>query len=74
VFGIYENNFIYRRFGNNKKDPQTPGLVGGQTQNACARQSAGGGPTEAFIIYEESSSPSADDYIIDADYPIETYL
>jgi hypothetical protein len=40
-------------------------------------------PAEAFIIYNESSSPSADDYIIDADrttlrlstgYPIETYL
>lgn len=31
-------------------------------------------PTETFINYYESSSPSADDYIIDADYPIETYL
>ncbi len=31
-------------------------------------------PTEAFIIYDESSSPGADDYLIDADYPIETYL
>jgi hypothetical protein len=31
-------------------------------------------PAEAFIIYNESSSPSADDYIIDVDYPIETYL
>jgi hypothetical protein len=31
-------------------------------------------PTEIFISYDESSSPSADDYIIDADYPIETYL
>ena len=31
-------------------------------------------PTETFINYDESSSPSADDYIIDADYPIETYL
>jgi hypothetical protein len=31
-------------------------------------------PTKAFIIYDESSSPSADDYIIDAVYPIETYL
>jgi hypothetical protein len=41
--------------------------------------------SEAFIIYDESSSPSADDpalllklrrtgYIIDANYPIETYL
>ncbi len=35
---------------------------------------ANGPPTESFIIYGESSSPSADDYIIDADYPIETYL
>jgi hypothetical protein len=31
-------------------------------------------PTEACIIYEELSSPSTDHYIIDADYPIETYL
>ena len=30
--------------------------------------------TEAFIIYHQPSSPGADDYIIDADYPIETYL
>ena len=44
---------------------------------------ANGPPTEAFIIYDESSSPSADDYIIDVDrstlrlstgYPMETYL
>ena len=33
---------------------------------------ANGPPTESFIIYDESSSPNADDYIIDADYPIET--
>jgi hypothetical protein len=31
-------------------------------------------PTESFIIHDESSSPSADDYIIDFDYPIETCL
>jgi hypothetical protein len=30
--------------------------------------------TESFILYDESSSPSADDYIIDADYPVEAYL
>jgi hypothetical protein len=39
-------------------------------------------PTESFIIYDECSSPSADDYIIDVDrttlrlstgYPMETY-
>jgi hypothetical protein len=35
---------------------------------------ANGPPPEAFIIYDESSVPSADDYIIDVDYPIETYL
>jgi len=28
-------------------------------------------PTESFILYDESSSPSADDYIIDADYPVD---
>jgi hypothetical protein len=31
-------------------------------------------PPEAIISYDEPSSPSADDYIIDVDYPIETYL
>ena len=31
-------------------------------------------PSEVIIIYDETSSPSADDYLIDADYPIETYL
>ena len=31
-------------------------------------------PTESFIIYDESSSPCADDCIINADYPIETYI
>jgi hypothetical protein len=34
---------------------------------------ANGPPTEAIIIYDESSAPSADDYLIDADYPIETF-
>ncbi len=42
-----------------------------------------GPPTESFITYDESSSPSTDDYIIDADrstlnlstgYPLETYI
>jgi hypothetical protein len=28
-------------------------------------------PPETFIIYDELSSPGADDYIIDADYPID---
>jgi len=32
---------------------------------------ANGPPTESFIIYDEPSSPSADDYLIDADYPID---
>ena len=31
-------------------------------------------PTESSIIYDDSSSPDADAYLIDADYPIETYL
>jgi hypothetical protein len=35
---------------------------------------ANGPPPEAFIIYDQSSSPGTDDYIIDADYPIETYI
>ena len=35
---------------------------------------AHGPPPETFIIYDKLSSLGADDYIIDADYPIETYL
>ena len=35
---------------------------------------ANGPPPESFIIYDESSALRTDDYIIDADYPIETYL
>ena len=35
---------------------------------------ANGPPADTIIIYDESSAPSADDYIIDADYPIETYI
>jgi hypothetical protein len=35
---------------------------------------ANGPPPETFIIYDQSSAPSADDYLIDANYPIETYL
>ena len=31
-------------------------------------------PAGPLIIYDESSSPSADDYIIDVDYPVEAYL
>jgi hypothetical protein len=35
---------------------------------------ANGPPPETFIIYDQSSAPSADDYIIDADYPSEISL
>ena len=35
---------------------------------------ANGPPPDAFIIYDHSSAPSADDYLIDADYPMGTYL
>jgi hypothetical protein len=31
-------------------------------------------PNKTFIIYDESSSLGADDYLIDAGYLIETYL
>jgi hypothetical protein len=31
-------------------------------------------PTESFIIYDNSSAPTADDYIIDSDYPIEVSI
>ena len=55
-----------------KKILKTPGLMACQAQTASVRQSAWGGPTEAFIIYDHSSAPSADDYLIDADYPMET--
>jgi hypothetical protein len=35
---------------------------------------ANGPQSQAFIIYDESSLPSADDYLIDVQYPIEIYL
>jgi hypothetical protein len=35
---------------------------------------ANGPPTATFINYDESSSSGTDDYLIDADYPIEIYL
>ena len=41
--------------------------MGCQAQTASMRQSAGG-PAETFIIYDQSSAPSADDYIIDTDH------
>ncbi|CAB1061997.1 hypothetical protein D1BOALGB6SA_6773 [Olavius sp. associated proteobacterium Delta 1] len=31
-------------------------------------------PTESVIIYDESSAPRTDDYLIDANYPMEIYL
>jgi hypothetical protein len=31
-------------------------------------------PVETFIIYDELPSPSADAYLTDPQYPIETYL
>jgi hypothetical protein len=31
-------------------------------------------PDQAIIIFDDSSVPDADAYLIDADYPIETYL
>ena len=31
-------------------------------------------PAESFIIYDESSSPGVDDYLIDVQYPIESYF
>jgi hypothetical protein len=31
-------------------------------------------PTQAIIIFDDTSAPDADAYLIDADYQIETYL
>jgi hypothetical protein len=31
-------------------------------------------PIDIFQVDDDSSIPGADDYLIDADYPIETYL
>ena len=31
-------------------------------------------PPESFILYDESSLPNVDDYLIDANYPMETSL
>jgi len=35
---------------------------------------ANGPPTKSFIVYDESSSPSADDYLMDVQYPMQFYL
>jgi hypothetical protein len=35
---------------------------------------AHGQPTEAVIIYDDSPTPGADDYLIDPVCPLETYL
>ena len=35
---------------------------------------ANGPPTESFILYDESSLPNVDDYLIGANYPMETSL
>jgi ribosomal protein S27E len=35
---------------------------------------ANGPPPESFIIYDQSSLPGAEDYLIDTDYPVEAYL
>ena len=50
------------------KKPWTCGRSGAN------RLRANSPPTESFIIYDESSSPCTDAYLIDADYPIETYI
>ena len=42
----------------------------GRKPSPCAN----GPPPDAFIIYDQSSAPSVDDYLIDADYPLQTYL
>jgi hypothetical protein len=31
-------------------------------------------PIDIFKVYNDLSAPSVDDYLMDADYPIETYL
>ncbi len=31
-------------------------------------------PIDIFQVYNNLSAPNAEDYIIDSDYPIETYL
>jgi hypothetical protein len=66
VFGNYENNFIHRELTAREKDPQTSVLMGGQTQTTSVRLRP-----KAFIIYDQTSAPSADDYLTDTDYPID---
>ncbi len=41
---------------------------------SCGKSVPNGPPPEAFIISDESSSPGADDYLIDAEYSMETHL
>jgi hypothetical protein len=35
AFGIYENNFILRRWGTNQKDIKTSGIMGSETEAAA---------------------------------------
>jgi len=62
------------------REPTTDAIIIGKLhrppvdRDHVHRPRSHGPPAEAFIIYDESASPCADDYIIDADYPIETYL
>ncbi len=57
--------------GNVKKIPKHLDLWEvGRKPPACANRP----PSETFIIYDETSSPSADDYLIDASYPMQSYL
>ncbi len=71
MFGICENNIFIEDSGIIKKILKHLDLWDVRRKPPAR---ANGPPTEAFIIYDQSSSPRADDYLIDADYPIETYL
>jgi len=62
------------------KNSQASGIMGFQTQTASVRHRPA---TETFILFDESSSPITEDYLIDfvrstlrlsTSYPIETYL
>ena len=68
---IYEINFIYQGESTRQKILQHLDLWDVRRKPPLR---ANDPPPESFIIYDQSSAPRADDYIIDAYYPIETYL
>jgi hypothetical protein len=73
VFGLYENNFIYRGSPTREKNPQVPPQAGWDVKRKVPPK-AHGPPIEAFILDDSSPIPCVEDYLIDTVYPVEAYL